>query len=149
MVNARDMPGCHLDDFGAAAALIEDLALADLRLQFDVYHRQILHGDVLEGLEALLPITGHVQIASAPGRNDWVRASSTTFACCARSTRSATAAMSAANTARSAAPKTASSGATRSPATRARQSLPATLETDFPCAGRPSRTTPSPPSPHG
>ena len=41
-----------------------------MRLQFDVYHRQILHGDVTRGLEALLPITGHVQVASMPSRNE-------------------------------------------------------------------------------
>jgi len=69
-INPRDMPGYFLSDFAAAAELIRELALPNLKLQFDVYHRQILHGDVLKGLEALLPITGHVQIASVPGRNE-------------------------------------------------------------------------------
>ena len=69
-INPRDMPGYFLNDFAAAAELIRELALPNLKLQFDVYHRQILHGDVLRGLEALLPITGHVQTASVPGRNE-------------------------------------------------------------------------------
>lgn len=69
-INGRDMPGYFLNDFPFAAALIAELALPNLKLQFDIYHRQILHGDVLKGLEALLPITGHVQIASVPKRNE-------------------------------------------------------------------------------
>lgn len=69
-INGRDMPGYFLNDFGFAASLIGELALPNLKLQFDIYHRQILHGDVMKGLEALMPITGHVQVASVPKRNE-------------------------------------------------------------------------------
>ena len=67
-INRRDIPGFFLDDFGFAENLIRELALPNVRLQFDIYHRQILHGDIIEGLHQLLPITGHVQIAGVPGR---------------------------------------------------------------------------------
>lgn len=69
-LNQRDMPGYLLSDFGQAEALIAELALPNLRLQFDIYHRQILHGDVLTALRRLLPVIGHVQVASVPGRNE-------------------------------------------------------------------------------
>ena len=69
-INGRDMPGYFLNDFPFAAALISELALPNLKLQFDIYHRQILHGDVMKGLDALMPITGHVQVASVPKRNE-------------------------------------------------------------------------------
>ena len=69
-INGRDMPGYFLNDFAFAADLIGELGLPNLKLQFDIYHRQILHGDVTKGLEALLPITGHVQVASVPRRNE-------------------------------------------------------------------------------
>lgn len=69
-INRRDMPGYFLADFALAEALISDIGLPNLRLQFDIYHRQILHGDVLTGLERLLPIIGHVQVACVPGRNE-------------------------------------------------------------------------------
>ncbi len=69
-INARNMPGYFLNDFAYAAALIETLARPNLKLQFDIYHRQILHGDVLTGLQTLLPITGHVQIAAVPRRHE-------------------------------------------------------------------------------
>ena len=69
-INGRDMPGYFLNDFGFAAALIAELALPNLKLPFDIYHRQILHGDVMKSLEALMPIIGHVQTASVPRRNE-------------------------------------------------------------------------------
>jgi ABC-type amino acid transport substrate-binding protein len=49
-------------------AIKAELNLPNLKLQFDIYHRQILHGDIVRGLEAMLPITGHIQIASVPAR---------------------------------------------------------------------------------
>jgi hydroxypyruvate isomerase len=69
-LNRRDMPGYFLDDFNRAAALIEELGLPNLKLQFDIYHRQILHGDVVTGLRAMSGIIGHVQIASVPSRHE-------------------------------------------------------------------------------
>ncbi|TCU31931.1 2-oxo-tetronate isomerase [Rhizobium azibense] len=69
-INGRNMPGYFLNDFGAAERLITDLGLPNLKLQFDVYHRQILHGDVVMGLRRLLPMTGHIQVASVPSRNE-------------------------------------------------------------------------------
>lgn len=69
-INRRDMPGYFLNDFGLAVELLEELDRENVRLQFDVYHRQMLHGDVLTALEKMLPLIGHVQIASVPGRNE-------------------------------------------------------------------------------
>ncbi len=69
-INPRDMPGYFLGDFDQAADLIAALARPNLKLQFDLYHRQIIHGDVMRGLERLLPITGHVQVASVPSRHE-------------------------------------------------------------------------------
>ena len=69
-INGRDMPGYFLNDFGFAANLIAELGLPNLKLQYDIYHRQILHGDVMKSLEALMPIIGHVQTASVPKRNE-------------------------------------------------------------------------------
>lgn len=69
-INNRDMPGYFLNDFSWAAALIGELNHPNLKLQYDIYHRQILHGDVLKSLAALLPIIGHVQIAAVPDRHE-------------------------------------------------------------------------------
>lgn len=69
-INGRDMPGYFMNDFGFAAALIAELELPNLRLQYDIYHRQILHGDVMRSLAALMPVIGHVQAASVPDRHE-------------------------------------------------------------------------------
>lgn len=70
-ISPRAMPGYHLDDVDAAAALVMELqaeGLANLRLQFDLFHAQILHGDVTTRLARLLSLVGHVQTASVPDR---------------------------------------------------------------------------------
>ena len=69
-INRRNMPGYFLDDFAFAEDLIRDLSLPNLRLQFDIYHRQILHGDVTMALRRLMPLIGHVQVASVPSRHE-------------------------------------------------------------------------------
>ncbi|ANL38042.1 2-oxo-tetronate isomerase [Rhizobium phaseoli] len=69
-INGRNMPGYFLNDFAIAERLIAECGLPNLKLQFDIYHRQILHGDVTKALRRLLEITGHIQIASVPSRNE-------------------------------------------------------------------------------
>jgi hydroxypyruvate isomerase len=69
-LNGRDMPGYYLNGFKLAETVIGELALPNLKLQFDIYHRQIMHGDVTIALRQLMPIVGHVQIASVPSRNE-------------------------------------------------------------------------------
>jgi hydroxypyruvate isomerase len=69
-INGRDMPGYFLNNFDFAAALITELALPNLKLQYDIYHRQILHGDVMKSLEQLMPMIGHIQIAAVPLRHE-------------------------------------------------------------------------------
>lgn len=69
-INTRDVPGYLMRSFDLAAQLIEDLTLPNLKLQFDIYHRQMIQDDLGRRLEQLLPIIGHVQVASAPLRQE-------------------------------------------------------------------------------
>jgi hydroxypyruvate isomerase len=69
-INTRNMPAYFLNDFAYARDLIASLSLPNLKLQFDVYHRQIMHGDVTMSFRALQPIVGHIQVASVPSRNE-------------------------------------------------------------------------------
>src|SRR6266404_2065093 len=69
-INPRNVPGYFLNDFGFARDLIRELQIPNLKLQFDIYHCQIIHGDVTMRLREMMPITGHVQIASIPSRNE-------------------------------------------------------------------------------
>ena len=67
-LNPHDAPGYFLNTAVQAAAIIEELNLPALRLMFDVYHQQMTAGDICTSFEKLLPIIGHVQMASVPGR---------------------------------------------------------------------------------
>src|SRR6202012_6180505 len=69
-INPRNVPGYFLNNFMFARDLIEELKIPNLKLQFDIYHCQIIHGDVTMRLREMMPITGHVQIASIPSRNE-------------------------------------------------------------------------------
>lgn len=69
-INGRSMPGYFLDDFALAERLIAGSGAPNVRLQYDIFHRQILHGDVATSFRRLLPIVGHVQVASVPSRHE-------------------------------------------------------------------------------
>ena len=69
-INHRDMPGYHLHTTGQAAAIIAAIGAERVGLQFDIYHCQVTEGDVSKRLEALMSITGHIQIADVPARNE-------------------------------------------------------------------------------
>ena len=69
-LNGRDVGGYLLNDFQMAADIIAELALPNVKLQFDIYHCQILHGDVTTRMRTMMPIIGHIQVASIPSRNE-------------------------------------------------------------------------------
>ena len=69
-INNRDMPGCFLSQTSEAPAILDAVGSPHLRLQFDIYHCQIMEGDVSTRLRALAPVIGHVQIAGVPERHE-------------------------------------------------------------------------------
>lgn len=70
-INSRvDMPGFFLDTTGKVMAVIEAVDADNVRLQYDLYHMQIMEGDLIRSLECLLPWIGHIQFADNPGRHE-------------------------------------------------------------------------------
>ncbi|WP_300297288.1 2-oxo-tetronate isomerase [Ferrovibrio sp.] len=69
-INRRDIPGFFLSDFDVAQKVIEEIGAPNLRLQFDIYHAQIIHGDISRRLERQMPWVGHIQIANPPDRRE-------------------------------------------------------------------------------
>lgn len=69
-INPRSMPGYFLNDFMFTEQLIADIGLPNIRIQYDIFHRQIMHGDIAHSFQRLLPLIGHVQIASVPSRQE-------------------------------------------------------------------------------
>jgi hydroxypyruvate isomerase len=53
-----------------AAAIIEEVAEPNVRLQLDAYHMRIMEGDVEAALAARLPLVAHVQFADVPARHE-------------------------------------------------------------------------------
>ncbi len=69
-INRRDMPGYFLDSTREAVAICAELKVANLGILFDMYHAQILGGDLCSMLDRAWPWLGHVQIAGVPGRHE-------------------------------------------------------------------------------
>ena len=69
-INTRDIPGYFLTGTQQALAVISSVGAANLRLQYDCYHMQIMEGDLTPTIERLLPSIGHIQIADTPGRHE-------------------------------------------------------------------------------
>lgn len=67
-LNPRDNPGYFYSTIDAGAALIREIALPNVRLQFDIYHVAIAEGDILTKLKTYLPLIGNIQIAAVPSR---------------------------------------------------------------------------------
>ena len=71
-LNPRDMPGYLLQRQGEAHALVERIGAPNLHVQMDLYHCQIVEGDVSARLRRYLPTgrVGHLQIAGVPARHE-------------------------------------------------------------------------------
>lgn len=69
-LNLYDNPGYFLGDFDLARSIIDGLGLDNVRLQYDFYHRQRRHGEIVASLTAMLPVIAHVQFAGSPGRHE-------------------------------------------------------------------------------
>ncbi|MFN2360024.1 MAG: hydroxypyruvate isomerase [Marinobacter sp.] len=70
-INSRvDMPGFFLDTSARVMQLIEAVDAGNVKLQYDLYHMQIMEGDLIRSVECLLPWIGHIQFADNPGRQE-------------------------------------------------------------------------------
>ncbi len=69
-LNSRDTPGFLVDTPRAGLALIEAVGSENLRLQYDIYHAQVMAGDLARTLQEHLPQIGHIQLADNPGRHE-------------------------------------------------------------------------------
>ena len=70
-INSRvDMPSFLVDTSAMAMAVIEAVGRDNIRLQYDLYHMQIMEGDLCRSLSQLCPHIGHIQFADNPGRNE-------------------------------------------------------------------------------
>lgn len=71
-INPRDFPGYFLTRQDEAHAIVQELAYSNLKVQMDLYHCQIVEGDVTMKIRRWLPTgqVGHLQIAGVPDRHE-------------------------------------------------------------------------------
>lgn len=69
-INTRDVPGYFLTTTEQARRVIEAVGADNLKLQLDLYHRQVMQGDLATTIRANSDITGHIQIANPPERTE-------------------------------------------------------------------------------
>ncbi|MBA4351365.1 MAG: hydroxypyruvate isomerase [Rhodobacter sp.] len=69
-LNTDDMPGYFLNDFDQAARIIDDLALPNLGIQFDLWHAARIHGDADAVWARHKARVNHIQISGFPSRNE-------------------------------------------------------------------------------
>lgn len=63
-------PGYFGDDVDRCARLVRRVDSPRMKLLFDFYHVQVMHGDMTRRFRELLPIIGHLHVAGVPGRGE-------------------------------------------------------------------------------
>jgi hydroxypyruvate isomerase len=69
-INTRDIPGFLLTSTRDAERILERVGSNNLYIQYDVYHMQIMQGDLVPTYARLRDRIAHVQVADNPGRNE-------------------------------------------------------------------------------
>ena len=71
-INTRDIPGYLLNRQDEAHAIVSEIGALNLKVQMDLYHCQIVEGDVAMKMRQYLPTgrVGHIQIAGVPDRQE-------------------------------------------------------------------------------
>jgi len=71
-INTRDFPGYFLNRQDQAHAIVAEIGLPNLKVQLDLYHCQIMEGDLATKISHYLPTgrVGHIQIAGVPQRHE-------------------------------------------------------------------------------
>ncbi len=69
-ISLRDVPGFLLSRTDHAARIVEAVGSDNLFIQYDLYHAQVMQGDLVPTFERLRHRIAHVQLADTPGRHE-------------------------------------------------------------------------------
>ncbi|MCF7480912.1 hydroxypyruvate isomerase family protein [Vibrio sp. J1-1] len=69
-LNSRDVPNYFIAHQRDAVELIKQINRPNVKLQLDLYHAQIMDGDLSTLIREVATYTGHIQIASVPERHE-------------------------------------------------------------------------------
>ena len=65
-----DHPGYYLDNWNEGVEIVKAINSPNLRLLYDIYHMQIMHGNVIATIERDIDLIGHFHSAGVPGRHE-------------------------------------------------------------------------------
>lgn len=63
-------PGYQGDDLDFVARIVKKVGSPRIKILFDIYHVQVMHGDLIRRIEANKELIGHIHTAGAPGRGE-------------------------------------------------------------------------------
>jgi hydroxypyruvate isomerase len=69
-INHIDMPGFHLNYTQQALDIIKEVNHPNIYLQYDIYHAQMLEGNLTKAIRDNIQIIDHLQLADVPGRHE-------------------------------------------------------------------------------
>lgn len=69
-INTRDIPGFFVNTQAESYEICSAAGAPNLKMQMDLYHMQIMEGDIATKLRKYAANCGHVQIAGPPRRNE-------------------------------------------------------------------------------
>jgi hydroxypyruvate isomerase len=69
-INTRDIPRYFLNTPRQGLALLDAIGAGNVALQYDIYHAQVMEGDLAPTIERNLARIGHMQLADTPGRHE-------------------------------------------------------------------------------
>jgi hydroxypyruvate isomerase len=69
-LSERTVAGYFLTGSAQAARTLDEVAAPNAFIQYDLFHMQIMEGNLAATLERLLPRIGHMQLADVPGRHE-------------------------------------------------------------------------------
>ena len=69
-INTIDIPGYSVFRTSMSRAVVEAAEVDNVKVQYDIYHMQIMEGDVTRAINANMDVIGHFQLADNPGRHE-------------------------------------------------------------------------------
>lgn len=69
-INTRDMPGFIVSTQKDSHAICESVGAPNMKMQMDLYHMQVMEGDLASSLKHFASMCGHIQIAGCPERHE-------------------------------------------------------------------------------
>ena len=71
LLNSRvDHPAYQCDSTAWAVAAIEQTASPSIKILYDIYHAQVMEGDLIRTIHCCYPYIGHYHTAGCPGRHE-------------------------------------------------------------------------------